>query len=142
MDILRGFIEHVEKKRKEVEGKQWRYTNSRGEVILVRDRMDVLLVNLNKYTAIGDLVIQPLPSVASLAWGGFKILLQVKSRMNMLDEGQVAYAFRLRPHIWRIQRWRWRAWILWSVSWAIVVSMRDCIAGVDSRLLGLSMMRW
>lgn len=39
--------------------------------------MGILLVNLQKYTNIGDLVVQPLPSVVSLAWGGFKILLGV-----------------------------------------------------------------
>lgn len=43
----------------------------------MRQSVDILLANLQKYTNIGDLVVQPLPSVASLARGGFQILLVV-----------------------------------------------------------------
>lgn len=82
LDILQGFMLEAEKKKTECEGKQWSYKNSAGEQVFVRERVNVLLVNLNKYTAIGDLVVQPLPSVVSLAWGGFKILLQVRSQIN------------------------------------------------------------
>lgn len=46
----------------------------------MRDRVNTLLLNLKRYSFVGSLVVQPLPSVVSLAWGGFKILLQVSSR--------------------------------------------------------------
>lgn len=57
--------------------KQWVYENSRGEKVLVRDSVSSLLVNVNKYASIGDLVVQALPAPASLIWGGVKVLLQV-----------------------------------------------------------------
>lgn len=64
------------------EGKQWKYTNRNGEKVLVRDSVNTLLLNIKQYTSIADLVVQPLPSVVSLAWGGFKILLQVSSELQ------------------------------------------------------------
>lgn len=51
----------------------------------MRDSVNTLLLNLQKYTAIGDLVVQPLPSVVSLAWGGFKILLGVSELARWCD---------------------------------------------------------
>lgn len=74
--ILRGFVQQTEKKKEEFHERQWKYKDASGQEVLVRDRMNTLLVNLNKYTAVADLVVQPLPSVVSLAWGGCKILLQ------------------------------------------------------------------
>lgn len=50
--------------------------------MLVRDSVNTLLLNIKQYTSIADLVVQPLPSVVSLAWGGFKILLQVSSELQ------------------------------------------------------------
>lgn len=79
LDILRGFAHEAEKTKQECEGRQWKYTDRSGAEVLVRDRVGMLLVNLKQYTSFGDLVVQPLPSVVSLAWGGFKILLQVSS---------------------------------------------------------------
>lgn len=57
------------------ESREWSYQNSSGDEVFVRGHVNRLLTNLNKYTAVGDFVIQPLPSVVSLAWGGFKLLL-------------------------------------------------------------------
>lgn len=81
LDILRGFVSETEKQKVVCEGKQWKYTNRSGEEVLVRDSVNTLLVNLKQYTSIGDLVLQPLPSVVSLVWGGFKILLQVSTNL-------------------------------------------------------------
>lgn len=77
LDILRAIADETEEQKKACEDKQWKYKNRKGEQVLVRDKMNTLLVNIKQYTAIGDLVVQPLPSVVSLAWGGFKLLLQV-----------------------------------------------------------------
>lgn len=77
LDILLEFTKEVEITKEKCKAKQWKYKNTHGEEVLVRDSVNTLLLNLKKYTAIGDLVVQPLPSVVSLAWGGFKVLLQV-----------------------------------------------------------------
>lgn len=77
LDILRAIADETGEQKKACEDKQWKYQNRKGEQVLVRDKMNALLVNIKQYTAIGDLVVRPLPSVVSLAWGGFKLLLQV-----------------------------------------------------------------
>lgn len=76
LEILRVFPRESEKKEKECQNKQWKYIDGRGQEVLVRDRMYTLLLNMSKYTAVADLVVQSLPSVVSLAWGDFKIHLQ------------------------------------------------------------------
>lgn len=72
------FLTETEKQKIVWESKQWKYKDKTGQEVLVRDSVNTLLVNLKKYTAFGDLIVQPLPSVVSLAWGGFKVLLQVR----------------------------------------------------------------
>lgn len=83
LNILQLFIQGAEEAKAECENKQWSYVNSRGEKVLVRDSVNTLLVNVNKYAAIGDLVFQALPSPGSLVWGGLKVLLQV-SRLPLV----------------------------------------------------------
>lgn len=77
LSILQLFIQEAEKTRNKCEDKQWRYENSRGEKVLIRESVNTLLVNVNKYASIGDLVVQALPAPASLVWGGLKVLFQV-----------------------------------------------------------------
>lgn len=77
LSILQLFIQEAEATNTECENKQWSYKNSCGEKVLVRDSVNTLLVNLQKYTAVGDLIVQALPAPGSLVWGGLKILLQV-----------------------------------------------------------------
>lgn len=77
LSILKLFIQQAENAKVECENKQWSYENDRGEKVLVRESVDSLLVNVNKYASIGDLAAQALPAPASLAWGGLKVLLHV-----------------------------------------------------------------
>lgn len=82
LDILRAIANETEKQKTACADNQWKYKNLKREEVLVRDSVNSLLLNIKQYTAIGDLVIQPLPPVVSLAWGGFKILLQVSSELQ------------------------------------------------------------
>lgn len=82
LDILRAIADETEKQKKACQDKQWKYKNRKGEEVLVRDSVNSLLLNIKQYTSIADLVVQPLPSVVSLAWGGFKILLQVSIELQ------------------------------------------------------------
>lgn len=75
--VLHGFVLEIEKNKEEFQDRQWKYKDDLGKDIVVRDRMNALIVNLNIYAAVADPVLQPSPSVVSLAWGGFKTLLQV-----------------------------------------------------------------
>lgn len=77
LSILQLFIQEAENAKNKCENKQWSYENSRGEKVLVRESVNTLLVNVNKYASIDDLVMQALPGPASLVWSGLKVLLQV-----------------------------------------------------------------
>lgn len=57
LSILQLFIQEAEKTKIACENKQSGYENSRGEKVLVRDSVNTLLVNVNKYASIGDLVV-------------------------------------------------------------------------------------
>lgn len=74
--ILHLFVQETTITRDACEARQWRFANQDGEQILLRDRINTLVTTLAKYTAVVDFVVQPLPSVVGLAWGGFKLLLQ------------------------------------------------------------------
>lgn len=144
LDILRLFVHETEKQKAECERRQWKYTDSSGEQVVVRDRVNTLLVNLNRFTFIGDLVVQPLPSVVSLAWGGFKALLQARFLSSpVVKEKSDEYSPRMlrwRSPTLKTLLLRWRAWIPSLVFWAIAESTRNCMAGEPPELLNLSML--
>lgn len=77
LTILGVFLQETEKMKVECQDRQWMYTNTRGQKVLVRNRVNTLLVNVNRYTGVANPAPQALPSVLSLARGGVKILLQV-----------------------------------------------------------------
>lgn len=77
LTILGVFLQETEKMKVECQDRQWMYTNTRGQKVLVRNRVNTLLVNVNRYTGVPNPAPQALPSVLSLARGGVKILLQV-----------------------------------------------------------------
>lgn len=77
LGILGVFLQEAEKKKLKCQNRQWKYTNIREVRVLVRERVNTLLVNVNKYTGVSNAVTQPPPSVLSLARGGVRILLQV-----------------------------------------------------------------
>lgn len=108
LDILHWFVTETEAAQKVCQDKQWKYTTRNGEERLVRDSVNTLLVNVQKYTAIGDLVVQPLPSVVSLAW--IQTSFDGKLLTSLLLRLKCTYRYRLRSRIWKIQRLRWRAW--------------------------------
>lgn len=76
INLVEGFIGEIEKKQEECDKKRWFYTNSRGKNVFL---LDGLVTQLNKYANIGDIALQHHPDVVSLAWSGFRFLLQVCS---------------------------------------------------------------
>lgn len=74
--LLHLFVQETTLVRDACEARQWTYSNRAGEQVLARDRVNTFLTTLTKYTAVRDLVVQPLPSVVGLAWGGVKLLLR------------------------------------------------------------------
>jgi len=75
---------NLESIRNEIEGildrnrdKRWQFT-FRGETIVMRDVGRKILLWVDKFKGIGDVVIQFDPGHAALPWAGFRFLLKVE----------------------------------------------------------------
>lgn len=67
----------ITEKQKDCLEKRWTHQNSSGKRVYVRDSVDALIEQLNKYASIGDVIIQHHPDIVALAWAGFRLILQV-----------------------------------------------------------------
>ena len=76
-DILSAVLEAAAEKRQLCLDKRWRFKNPKGEQIILRDLMEKIIVWLEKFRDIGDIVVQYDPTHASLPWAGVRFLLQV-----------------------------------------------------------------
>lgn len=74
VDLLREFIRETTKKKRECEDGRWGYIDDNGKKVFYAD---ILLTQLNRYVAIGDIALQHHPDIVALAWAGFRLLLQV-----------------------------------------------------------------
>ena len=72
MDVAR-------KSRDVCQENRWRVT-FRGKVIIIRDLAEKILSWVDKFKAIGDIIMQYDPSHAALPWAGVRLLLQVSSQ--------------------------------------------------------------
>lgn len=70
-------LQAVEVKKEECERKQWNYTNSSGENILVRDILNKVCGWLDKFQQVGDAAAQLAPGHAAIPWIAVKALLLV-----------------------------------------------------------------
>ncbi|KAI5836997.1 hypothetical protein DFP73DRAFT_601596 [Morchella snyderi] len=71
--LAQNLIDEVERKKLGCDSKRWFYNKNDNKVFIV----ETLLVQLNKYATIGDVMIQHNPDIVALVWGGFRGLLQV-----------------------------------------------------------------
>lgn len=78
LGALDQVLEATKKKMEICRQKQWKYT-WKGEAIVLRDVADKLLAWVDKFKAIGDVVVSFDPTHAALPWAGFRFLLQVSS---------------------------------------------------------------
>jgi len=76
-DISLQLIAVVEKTRDECEGKRWKFMVN-GRQIILRDVAEKVIVWLNKFKEIGDVVVNFDPVHAALPWVGVRFLLQVR----------------------------------------------------------------
>ncbi|RPA82610.1 hypothetical protein BJ508DRAFT_361090 [Ascobolus immersus RN42] len=56
---------------------RWRVTLPTGRTIIVRDLLEKLLLRVNTYLSIGNIMVQSDPGVAALVWGVVRFLVQV-----------------------------------------------------------------
>lgn len=79
LDILKDVLEAVENKKLLCLRKRWKYKKSNGEVIILRDLLEKVVVWVNKFKEVVDVAVQFDPLHAALPWAAIRFLLQVNS---------------------------------------------------------------
>ena len=81
LDTLNMVLADVRVKRKNCLERRWRFKKRNGEVVILRDVLDKVMVWVNKFKEIGDMAIQYDPVHAALPWAGIRFLLQVSLKI-------------------------------------------------------------
>jgi hypothetical protein len=84
LDILEAVLAATREKKDICRQKQWKYT-WKGESIILRDIADKILVWVDKFKSIGDVVVSFDPNHAALPWGAFRFILQVCSLFDTVN---------------------------------------------------------
>ena len=81
--VLAELSNIVEAKQKRCLERRWKFTNSKGQQIIVRDLFEKIANYIEKFTKVIDMAVQYDPVHAALPWAAVRVLLQVRS-MNVL----------------------------------------------------------
>ena len=76
-DILEDVLKAVEKKKLLCLRKRWKYRKASGEVIILHDLLEKVVVWVNKFKEVIDVAVQYDPLHATLPWAAVRFLLQV-----------------------------------------------------------------
>ncbi|KAA8902950.1 hypothetical protein FN846DRAFT_908317 [Sphaerosporella brunnea] len=80
-----GFpIKAAEEARREMEEKQWTFTDATGQEKIVEDKVERILKGIDKYAQIVDVSIQHNPEISSLAWAA-RFILQARVALNHFE---------------------------------------------------------
>ncbi|KAF8461379.1 hypothetical protein BDZ91DRAFT_376443 [Kalaharituber pfeilii] len=74
-------IEALQSAKEDVKKGQWQYTNSRGERVVVVERLGRILKGVQHYAGIVDVAIQHSPETTALIWAGVRFILQVSDKI-------------------------------------------------------------
>jgi hypothetical protein len=75
--ILNDVLAVVIAKKQTAMEKRWKYTKRNGDVIILRDVFEKIIVWVNKFKEAGDVAVQYDPTHASLPWVAIRVLLQI-----------------------------------------------------------------
>ena len=78
-NILSKALEEARKKKKVCAQKCWTLKKRNGEIIILRDVVEKIIVWVEKFMAVGDAAMQYDPVHAAPAWAAFRFVLQVKT---------------------------------------------------------------
>ena len=73
-------LDTVEKKKEDCIRKQWKYTKSNGEVVVLREIFEKMVGWIQKFKAVGDIAVQYDTAHAALPWAAVRFFLQVCER--------------------------------------------------------------
>lgn len=75
--ILEDILFAVNEKKRLCLERRWKFTNSKGNVVIVRDLFEKMIKWVSKFKEVVDVAVQYDPSHASLPWAAVRTLLQV-----------------------------------------------------------------
>lgn len=74
----------VEEKKQICLRRRWKYKNSKGQDVILRDVFEKIIVWVNKFKEVGDVGVQYDPVHASLPWAAIRAILQVYRTCQLL----------------------------------------------------------
>ena len=75
--VLEEVLSFVQDAERNAQKKRWKWKNSKGDVVIIRDVFTKMVVWIEKFKAIGDTIIQYDTGHAALPWAATRFLLQV-----------------------------------------------------------------
>ncbi|KAL7266669.1 hypothetical protein RUND412_010779 [Rhizina undulata] len=90
INTLKDVLQAANNKRQECEDKRWKYQKENGDEVVLRNVVNRLLTNLNKFVNIGDVAVPFCPQPVSAAWSLFQFLLKV-STIDMENMGNLLF---------------------------------------------------
>jgi hypothetical protein len=75
--VLEEVLSFVQDAERTAQKKRWKWKNSKGDVVIIRDVFTKMVVWIEKFKAIGDTIIQYDTGHAALPWAATRFLLQV-----------------------------------------------------------------
>jgi len=83
-NVLSRALKEAQEKKRLCAQRSWTLKKPNGEVIILRDVLEKIIVWVEKFIAVGDATMQVDALHAAPAWGAFRFVLQVKpiSTMN------------------------------------------------------------
>lgn len=76
-DLIHSLLETVSERRKQSVTNRWRFKNSRGQEIVLRNIFEKIAGWANRFRAVGDVAAQYDAVHAALPWAGVRFLLQI-----------------------------------------------------------------
>jgi hypothetical protein len=83
-DILSAALKVAQEKKQVCVQKRWTLKKRNGEIIILRDVVEKIIVWVEKFIAVGDAAMQYDPGHAAPAWTAFRFVLQVVSSWSLL----------------------------------------------------------
>ena len=79
LDVISGLVDLVASAKENSIKKRWRFHRpGGGQTVILRDLFSKIVVWIDRFKEIGDIVVQYDPVHAALPWAGVRFLLQVK----------------------------------------------------------------
>jgi hypothetical protein len=78
----------VEEKKQKCLEKRWKYRNSKGEDVILRDLFAKIVVWVDKFKEVVDIAVQYDPMHAALPWAAVRLVLQVQAFHHLLNTSE------------------------------------------------------